>query len=112
MTAFPESFVILDAFAEIPPIAHRGRRLFACWSSFNLAALDPGPLSESLEREEAGGILRFRLPGSQSPMMSADFYWDTQGHEALIYAKHGRTMSALFSPSRGTRRRPWSRRWT
>ncbi|HUI70711.1 MAG TPA: hypothetical protein VL354_09300, partial [Spirochaetia bacterium] len=99
MTAAPEAFVILDAFSEIPPFSHQGRRLYCCWSTFKAASVDPAALASSFSQEQAGSKMRFRLLGSEPPFAAADFYWDRASREAFIYTKgaedYGRIVEAL-----------------
>jgi hypothetical protein len=88
MTERPESFVILDAFAEVPMIGHSGQLLYCCSSAFTAASIDPPALSSTFDIEEAQGQYRLRLKGSNPPFATADFYWDPANHEAFIYAKN------------------------
>jgi hypothetical protein len=88
MSEMPESFVILDAFAEIPFIGHGGQLLYSCSSEFTAASLDPSALSSCFDIEEANGRLRFRLKGSNPPFTSADLYWNPLSQEAFVYTRN------------------------
>ncbi len=101
MTAVPESFVILDAFSEIPAIAHKGKRLFCCWSALKTASLDASALASSFLEEEAKGRKRFRLRGSDPPLATADLYWDPGTREAFIYTKTKEDYDRVCQASKG-----------
>jgi hypothetical protein len=88
MSEMPESFVILDAYTEIPFIAHGGQLLYCCSSQFTAASLDPSALSSAFDVEEADGRFRFRLKGSNPPFTNADLFWNPSDQDAFIYTRN------------------------
>ncbi len=99
MSTFPERFIILDAFSEIPSIGHRGERLYACTTTIEDVRIDPSALSEAFDIEEAGDTIRLRLKGSEPPLAAADVYWKPAERRAFIHTSglegHRRIAAAL-----------------
>jgi hypothetical protein len=87
MTGFPQDFVILDYFSEIPAIGHKGGLLYCCSTTLTVDSFDPSTLSASFDIERANGKVRCRLKGTESPLEAAQLFWDPKKHELFIYTK-------------------------
>jgi len=88
MTAAPESFVILDAFSETPPLSYRNTRLHSCTTTIVNAVIDPSALAGDFDIEEGKATTRLRLKGSEPPLAAADIYWDPGTREAFIFTRN------------------------
>jgi hypothetical protein len=101
MNELPESFVILDAFTEIPPIVHHGERLYCCSSTLAADSFNPSGMSDEFDVTESRGVTRCRLKGSDSPMETADLYWDSKKRQVVCHAWNMADYSRIVGAAAG-----------
>ena len=87
MNEAPERFMVLDYFAEIPPIGHRGRRLFMFTSSARVDTFDPSPLAASFDVTEARGLVRCSRRGAHPVFETCEVFYDPKQRTLLIHAR-------------------------
>jgi hypothetical protein len=86
MNQAPERFMVLDYFAEIPPIAHRGR-LFMFTSSARADTFDPSQLAASFEVTEAHGLIRCSPRGAEPVFETSEVFYDPKQRTLVIHAR-------------------------
>jgi hypothetical protein len=78
MAKTPIPFFLLDCASQVPPIAHKGKRVVYCFHSLKATGFDPGTLRTrghfSTESREL--MTRLCLDGKDSPFDLAHVYYD------------------------------------
>ena len=87
MNDAPERFMVLDYFAEIPPITHRGRRLFRFTSSARADTFDASPLAASFDVTEACGLTRCSRRGADPVFETSEMFYDPKQRTLVIHAR-------------------------
>ena len=89
VAAKPAPFLLLDRWAEIPPVAHSGHVLRVCAHEAKVESFSIGDYAHAFDirgenREQ--GILKASLRESNPPIECADVYHDRPGRRLLVVA--------------------------
>ena len=89
VAAKPAPFLLLDRWAEVPPVAHSGHVLYVCAHETRVESFAIGDYVHAFDirgenREQ--GILKASLRESNPPLECADVYHDRPGRRLLVVA--------------------------